>query len=91
MIIDSHQHVFWHWRNDADLIADMDAHGIDLAWLLTWEISPAEWDPNWARILNPIHAQPDGTNRGVSFGRGLPVCTGCHRSGVDYLRSGFRP
>jgi len=33
----------------------------------------------------------DGTNRGVSFGRGLPVCTGCHRSGVDYLRSGFRP
>ena len=33
----------------------------------------------------------DGTNHGVSFGRGLPVCTGCHRSGVDYLRSGFRP
>ena len=33
----------------------------------------------------------DGTNRGASFGRGLPVCTGCHRSGVDYLRSGFRP
>jgi len=33
----------------------------------------------------------DGTNRGVSFGRGLPVCTGCHRSGVDYLRSDFRP
>lgn len=33
----------------------------------------------------------DGTNRGVSFGRGLGVCTGCHRSGVDFLRSGFRP
>jgi hypothetical protein len=33
----------------------------------------------------------DGSNRGVSFGRGLPLCTGCHRSGVDYLRSGFRP
>ncbi len=67
MIIDSHQHVFWHWRNDADLIADMDAHGIDLAWLLTWEISPAEWDPNWARILNPVNAQADGTNRGVTL------------------------
>ena len=67
MIIDSHQHVFWHWRNDADLIADMDANGIDLAWLLTWEISPAEWEPNWARILNPVNAQPDGTNRGVTL------------------------
>ena len=67
MIIDSHQHVFWHWRNDADLIADMDANGIDLAWLLTWEISQAEWEPNWARILNPVNAQPDGTNHGVTL------------------------
>ena len=55
MRIDSHQHVFWHFRNDADLIADMDAHGIDLAWLLSWEISPAEEDPSWVRILNPAH------------------------------------
>jgi hypothetical protein len=33
----------------------------------------------------------DGTNDAVSFGRGLAVCTGCHRSGIDYLRSTFRP
>ena len=33
----------------------------------------------------------DGTNDAVSFGRGLAVCTGCHRSGIDYLRSAFRP
>ena len=33
----------------------------------------------------------NGTNDGVSFGRGSGVCTGCHRSGVDFLRSGFRP
>ena len=33
----------------------------------------------------------DGTNDSASFGRGLGVCTGCHRSGVDFLRSGFRP
>jgi hypothetical protein len=33
----------------------------------------------------------DGTNRAPSYGRGLEVCTGCHRSGVDFLRSGFRP
>ena len=33
----------------------------------------------------------DGTGRGALFGRGLAVCTGCHRLGVDYLRSAFRP
>jgi predicted TIM-barrel fold metal-dependent hydrolase len=65
MIIDSHQHVFWHYRNDADLVADMDAHGIDVAWLLTWEITPAEMEPNWIRILNPAHARPDGQHPGV--------------------------
>lgn len=65
MIIDSHQHVFWHYRNDADLVADMDAHGIDLAWLLTWEITPAEWEPQWAKVLNPAHRKPDGTMAGV--------------------------
>jgi predicted TIM-barrel fold metal-dependent hydrolase len=65
MIIDSHQHVFWHYRNDADLIADMDAQGVDVAWLLTWEISAAEEDPNWHRFLNPEHLRADGTHRGV--------------------------
>ena len=65
MRIDSHQHVFWHFRNDADLIADMDAHGIDLAWLLSWEISPAEEDPSWVRILNPAHLRRDGSHPGV--------------------------
>jgi hypothetical protein len=63
VIIDSHQHVFWHWRNDADLIADMDRHGIDVAWLLTWEITPAEEDPNWVRILNPGHVAPTDRTR----------------------------
>ena len=33
----------------------------------------------------------DGTNRAAFFGRGLPVCIGCHRSGMDFLRSEFRP
>jgi len=33
----------------------------------------------------------DGTNAGAYFGRGLRVCTECHASGVDYLRSDFRP
>ncbi len=33
----------------------------------------------------------DGSNRGAFFGRGLGLCTGCHQSGVDFLRSDFRP
>ena len=67
MLIDAHQHVFWHDRNDADLIADMDAHGIDQAWLLTWEIPPAEDSPNYHRVLNPVNMRPDGTHAGITL------------------------
>lgn len=64
-IIDSHQHVFWHGRDDAGLIADMDAHGIDQAWLLTWEAHPTEDPRNYHRALNPSHLRPDGTHPGI--------------------------
>src|SRR5262245_27810995 len=33
----------------------------------------------------------DATGRGAYFGRGPPVCAGCHRAGTDFLRSAFRP
>lgn len=33
----------------------------------------------------------DGTNRAAYFGRGIGVCVACHESGVDFLRSAFRP
>jgi hypothetical protein len=33
----------------------------------------------------------DATGKGAVFGRGKALCTGCHRQGVDYLRSEFRP
>lgn len=65
MIIDTHQHVFWHGRNDADLVADMDAHQIDLAWLLTWEIPIAEDARGYHSVLNPVHLRPDGTHAGI--------------------------
>ena len=65
MIIDSHQHVFWHDKNDADLIADMDAHGIDTAWILGWEVLPSEDRSVYHGILNPTHFRPDGTHPGV--------------------------
>ena len=33
----------------------------------------------------------DGTNRGVFYGRGKPVCVGCHADGTDFLLTPFRP
>jgi predicted TIM-barrel fold metal-dependent hydrolase len=64
-IIDTHQHVFWQHRNDADLVADMDAHGIERAWLLTWEIPPGEDSRNYHRGLNPQHGRDDTTHAGI--------------------------
>jgi len=33
----------------------------------------------------------DGSNDGAFYGRGKPICTGCHADGTDYLLSPFRP
>ncbi len=65
MRIDSHQHVFWHGHDDADLVADMDEHGIDLAWLLSWEVPPEEDEPIYHGALNPVHMRADGTRGGI--------------------------
>ncbi|MCD6335221.1 MAG: amidohydrolase family protein [Candidatus Latescibacteria bacterium] len=44
MIIDAHQHVFWHGHDDEAVVRNMDEHGIDISWLLTWE--------GWADEIN---------------------------------------
>lgn len=64
-VIDTHQHVFWHGKNDAGLVADMDEHGIDVAWLLSWEIAPKEDNPRYHHVLNPVHMREDGTHAGI--------------------------
>lgn len=64
-IIDTHQHVFWHGKDDAGLIADMDKHGVEYAWLLTWEIAPFENPAYYTSILNPARVRPDGTLEGI--------------------------
>lgn len=64
-IIDTHQHAFWEQRDDAGLIADMDEHAIEHAWLLTWEIAPDEMRMSETIALNPANTRLDGTNRGV--------------------------
>jgi predicted TIM-barrel fold metal-dependent hydrolase len=65
--IDAHQHVFWHGRDDAGLVADMDEGGIAKAWLLTWEWSPLEQSPALHGILDPAGRRPDGTHEGLGF------------------------
>lgn len=64
-IIDTHQHVFWHKKNDQGLIADMDEHGIERAWLLTWEIPPGQDARSYHGVLNPEHFRADGTHAGI--------------------------
>lgn len=66
-IIDTHQHVFWHNKDDRGLIADMDAHAIEYAWLLSWEIPPAEDNHQYHAVLNPLNVRPDGTHAGITL------------------------
>lgn len=65
MLIDTHQHVFWHGRDDAGLVADMDENNVDVSWLLSWEIPPEEDAPGYHNVLNPLHKRHDGTHAGI--------------------------
>lgn len=68
MIIDSHQHVNWHGKNEQGLIDDMTEHGIDQSWVLTWEIPPQDFELKYSGLLNPVHVRPDGTHPGITLG-----------------------
>jgi predicted TIM-barrel fold metal-dependent hydrolase len=67
-LVDSHQHVRWHQRDEHGLIADMDAHGIAYAWLLSWQVGREDQAPEYNYALNPAHFAPDGTHPGI------PLC-----------------
>ena len=67
-IVDSHQHVRWHKRDEHALVADLDAHAIDYAWLLTWSLGPAEQSPEHAAYLNPALTLPNGSHPGIPLG-----------------------
>ena len=54
MIIDSHQHAYYHGLNPAGVIAKMDEFGIDVTWLLTWYLPPAEDAPGSCRAFNQL-------------------------------------
>lgn len=74
MIIDAHQHVCWHRKNAADLVADLDAQGIDKAWLLTWEIPTTEDTRIYHYSFNPLHLRPDGSHPGLPLADVLATC-----------------
>ena len=72
-IVDSHQHVRWHQRDEHGLVADLDAHGIGYAWLLTWQLGPVEQSPEHASYLNPALTLPDGSHPGIPLSELLAV------------------
>jgi predicted TIM-barrel fold metal-dependent hydrolase len=65
MIIDSHQHVYYHGVNPSGVIAEMDAFGIDVTWLLTWYLPPSQDAPGSHGAFNPCNLRPDGTHAGA--------------------------
>ena len=50
MIIDDHNHAYYHGTDCKKMIENMDRFHIDKTWLLTWEVPMSEWDPetSWA-------------------------------------------
>lgn len=56
MIIDAHQHVNWLGHNIDKIIENMDQHGIDRSWLLTWEGPEEERDLYYYRVSDPCRA-----------------------------------
>ena len=65
MIIDAHQHVYYHNLTPQDVIAEMDTFGIDVTWLLTWYIPPSEDVRSTHGAFNPLNFRPDGTHAGA--------------------------
>ena len=64
-IVDSHQHACWEQRNTRGLVADLDAHGIAYAWLLSWCMGPAEDSPLFHHYLDPARHGADDTQSGI--------------------------
>jgi predicted TIM-barrel fold metal-dependent hydrolase len=52
-IVDIHTHVNYHGHSTDDAIRNMDRHGIDKAWLLTWEAPADEYGAGDPRYLSP--------------------------------------
>lgn len=54
-IIDVHNHPNWHGHTVDDLVRNMDEHGIEKTWLLSWEIDAEEFEacPGYHGSMDP--------------------------------------
>lgn len=67
-IIDSHNHIYYCGLGPEAVIGELDAFGIERAWILSWYLPPSEHVPGSHRNFNPRNARPDGTHGGSTFG-----------------------
>ncbi len=61
MIIDVHNHAYYHGYNCKKLVSNMDECGIDKTWLLTWETPESECNPEVSWCVSrqtPLAAVP---------------------------------
>ena len=65
MIIDAHNHIYYHNLNAEGVLGEMDAFGFDVMWLLTWYLPPGEHIASSHRVFNPRNVREDGTHAGV--------------------------
>lgn len=64
-IFDLHQHVLWGGRDIHGLIADFDAHGVNEALLMTWQVGTFEQHTVEPEFFNSVQVLPDGTHAGL--------------------------
>jgi predicted TIM-barrel fold metal-dependent hydrolase len=50
-IIDAHNHPDWHGHDFSKVIKNMDDHGIEKTWLLSWESPPDECHPHYDGVV----------------------------------------
>jgi predicted TIM-barrel fold metal-dependent hydrolase len=53
MVIDAHMHVYWYGYDPEKLVENMDEHGIDVAWLLSWEVAEGMYDHGYDKSFMP--------------------------------------
>lgn len=59
MVIDAHIHVFWYGYDPEKLVANMDEHGIDVSWLLSWEVAEGMYDHHYdGTFMKPYIGMP---------------------------------
>ena len=74
MRIDAHMHVNYQGMDAGCLVSEMDAYGIDLAWLLTWYLPPGQDAPRFGGGFSPLNYRTDGTHAGATLDHILAAC-----------------